>query len=113
MAQRRRSKQVAIRVTAEEYDMIMNKVEASGLTQQDFFLKAIQGAEIQSTDGLKAVAAELKELTTNMRRIGVNLNQIAKELNGKGYSDYDLVTRNLKEVESIWELLRAFIAKLL
>ena len=46
MANRKRNKQIAVRVTDEEYEEIMKQVEKSGMTQQDFFLKAIRETNI-------------------------------------------------------------------
>lgn len=41
MANRKRAKQIAVRVTEAEYEEIMLAIEKSGMSQQDFFIKAV------------------------------------------------------------------------
>lgn len=106
MANRKRNKQIAVRVTDEEYAEIMKQVEKSGMTQQDFFLKAIRETNITNLDGLKEVVPEMK-------RIGNNLNQVAKKLNeGEGgtitQSQWDELIGGFNET---WQSLKQLIRK--
>lgn len=74
MANRNRSKQVIIRLSDEEYQKYMEQVEKSNLTQNEFFIKCIAKKKIIVIDGLKETLIELK-------KVGVNLNQVSKNLN--------------------------------
>lgn len=91
-------------MTAEEYEIFLRKVEESGKTQNSFLLNLIAGAEILNTDGLKSIIPDLK-------RIGNNLNQIAKSCN----SGYPVELVEIKKINSdlgeVWQSLRRFLQR--
>lgn len=101
---RTRAKQVVIRMSEEEYAAMKNKVEASGMKQSEYLIKCITNKNVTNTDGVKELAIQLK-------RVGVNLNQIAEALNSKGYYDYRLITQNQEELNEIWQLLKQYLQK--
>ena len=101
---RTRAKQVVIRMSDEEYAAMKQKVEASGMKQSEYLIKCITNKNVMNTDGMKEFAVQLK-------RVGVNLNQIAEALNGKGYYEYGLITQNQKELNEIWQLLRQYLQR--
>lgn len=101
---RTRAKQVVIRMSDEEYAAMKKKVEASGMKQSEYLIKCITNKNVTNTDGLKELAIQLK-------RVGVNLNQIAEALNGRGYYEYGLITQNQKELSELWQLLRQYLQK--
>ena len=70
---RNRDKQFNIRLTEKELDMFECKRQASGLSKTDFFVKMVRDSNIKVyrfDDDVKAIIHEL-------RKIGVNLNQVA------------------------------------
>ena len=101
---RTRPKQIVIRVSEEELAQIKEKVEQSGKSQQQYIIEALTQSNIVNTDGIKELYPEIK-------RIGNNLNQIAKALNGTAYYPYNLITQNQKELEKIWQLLKQYLQK--
>jgi hypothetical protein len=101
---RTRPKQIVIRVSEEELAQIKEKVEQSGKSQQQYIIEALTQSNIVNTDGIKELYPEIK-------RIGNNLNQIAKALNGSTYYSYSLITQNQKELEKIWQLLKQYLQK--
>ncbi|MGL5253992.1 MAG: MobC family plasmid mobilization relaxosome protein [Brevinema sp.] len=96
---RARPKQIVIRMSDEEFEAVKRKVEKSGLKQQEYLIKAITGKPVTNTDGLKEITPELK-------RIGVNLNQIAKTCNQGHQATYDEIHRIGEELNEVWRLLR-------
>lgn len=104
MANRTRPKQIVIRMTEEEFDTVKAKVEKSGMRQQEYLIKAITGKSITNTDGLK-------ELTPELKRIGVNLNQIAKTCNQGNQASYDEIQRIGEELNEVWQLLKQLAQK--
>lgn len=104
MANKSRPKQIVIRVSEEEKAKIDKKIEKSGQNQQSFLLHAILDKPIYNTDGLKEVMPELK-------RIGNNLNQIARSCNEGNQATHEEVKRQGEELNEIWRLLRQFLAK--
>ena len=101
---RTRPKQIVIRVSEEELAQIKEKVEQSGKSQQQYIIEALTQSNIVNLDGLKELYPEIK-------RIGNNLNQIAKALNGSTYYSYSLITQNQKELEKIWQSLKQYLQK--
>lgn len=96
--------QIIFRVTEEEAEQIKAKVKESGLSQKDYLMKVALGRKIQNTDGIKAVIPEIK-------RIGNNLNQIAKHMNEGNYPIMQEVKENQKELAELWQQLRQYLQK--
>ena len=69
-----RPKQLSFRVSEEEYQQLQEKISESGKNQQEYILSCVLEKQIVNTDGIKELIPELK-------RIGNNLNQIAKRCN--------------------------------
>lgn len=101
---RTRPKQIVIRVSEEELEQIKGKVEQSGKSQQQYIIEALTQKEVVNLDAVKELYPELK-------RIGNNLNQIAKALNGTGYYPYNLITQNQKELNEVWQSLKQYLQK--
>lgn len=97
MANKSRPKQVILRMTEEEYELLKRKVEKSGMKQQEYMLKAVLDKPITNTNGIKMLMPELK-------RIGINLNQVAHYMN-MGFKHPQL-ERNQKELSEIWQQLK-------
>ena len=72
-----RPKQLSFRVSEEEYRQLQEKILESGKNQQEYILSCVLEKQIVNTDGIKELIPELK-------RIGNNLNQIAKRCNEGG-----------------------------
>lgn len=104
MSQRSRDIQIKFRVSEEEAEQLRKKVDQSGKSMQEYLLSCALNKPITNTDGIKELYPEIK-------RIGNNLNQIAKALNGTAYYPYNLITQNQKELEKIWQLLKQYLQK--
>ena len=66
-----RTKKMTFRLSEEEYRQIKEKVEESGLSQQKFLLKTALEKEIIHIK-------EFQTLIFHIKKIGVNINQIAR-----------------------------------
>lgn len=99
---RRKNKQFKFYADETEYQKIKKKVEKSGLTQQEYLLKCALDKNI-------IVVEELKPLFLELKRQGVNLNQIAKAINS---GEINHVSENtFKEYQELWQSLRQLIQK--
>lgn len=94
-----RTRKMTFRLSDEEYKMIQQKVNLAGVSQQQYLLCAALDRIILNTDGLKSVIPELK-------RIGNNINQIAKLGNATGYLSAEDIAEVKRKEEEIWQLLR-------
>ncbi len=74
---RSRNNQLAVRLSDSELALFQKKQAASGLNKTDFLVKLLKGSKVTAyrfTDDVKQLCGEL-------RKIGVNLNQIAYLVN--------------------------------
>lgn len=100
-----RPKVINFRLSEKEAEILKKKIERSGKKQQEYLAACALQKKITNTDGIKVLLPELK-------RIGSNLNQIAKALNTTGHYEPQLLTKNQKELNELWQQLRQLIAQL-
>ena len=79
---RKRNKTLTIRLTEQEYDAIIKKVQRSGISMTDFLVTAAQQTQIY-------VAEDTRPLVTELKRIGNNLNQITAKINAGIFQSYN------------------------
>lgn len=99
MATQHRTRKMTFRLSEEEYEKVHNKVNVAGMSQQQYLLRSALGQTILNTDGLKSIIPELK-------RIGNNINQIAKIVNAAGFLSQEDIAEIRRGEEEIWRLLR-------
>lgn len=103
MANKSRPKQILFRVSDEEYRQLQGKIVESGKNQQEYILSSVLDRKIVNTDSIKELLPELK-------RIGNNLNQIAKRCNEGGMLPSAAeVQKHGKELNEVWRLLRQYL----
>lgn len=98
---RKQTKNITIRMTEEDYIKLMARVKKSGMKQADFLRKAILNKNIVSINGVEMLIPELK-------RIGNNVNQIARYMNQVFYVHEDAFKLVAGELRNIWQQLRSF-----
>lgn len=99
-----RKKSIQLTVRANEHDAkaIRQKIASSGLSQQDFILKAALEAPITNP-------TVFRELLTEYKHQGNNINQLARAVNAGCTSSPELLhlIEHLKEEQEIlWQLLK-------
>lgn len=94
-----RNRKMTFRLTEEEYAAIKKKTAESGYSLQAYLLLSALDKEIINTDGIKALIPEI-------RRIGVNINQVAKHSNQTDSVSSDELSYIRKELTEIWQLLK-------
>jgi len=93
-----RTRKMTFRLTDEEYKRIKAKVDEARISQQQFLLNTALNKEIVHIK-------EFQELIFQIKKIGINVNQIAKRTNETGHiseADMEEVKGGL---EQIWQLL--------
>lgn len=101
---RYRQKQIKFRLSDEEALKLQVKIEQSGMSKQEYLVCCALDKPVTNLDGLK-------EVVPGIKKIGTNLNQIAKELNSKKYYNYNLITENQKELTELWQLVKQYLQK--
>lgn len=100
---RERAKQLKFFVSDKELERIKSKVAASKLSQSDYLRQVALEKEIVVIDGIKELVLELK-------RIGVNINQLTKLAHQNRLSDYDGRLQEIHgELKEAWHSLRQLI----
>lgn len=105
---RNRSHQLAVRLSDSELALFNKKQAASGLSKTDFLVKLLKGSKVTAyhfTDDVKCLCNEL-------RKIGVNLNQIAYLVNiGRHTEAEGGILRMRTAYFNIFDKVSAFLDK--
>ncbi|WP_230399628.1 plasmid mobilization protein [Novisyntrophococcus fermenticellae] len=104
---RKRTVQIKFRVTNEEFALIEEKMKLIPTCNMAAYLRkmAIDGYIIQIDH------SDIKTMTAEIQKIGVNINQIARRVNTTG-SAYLEDIEEIKEVlNEIWRLQRLILLK--
>ena len=104
---RKRTVQIKFRVTEEERALIEQKMKLAPTRNMEAYLRkmAIDGYIIQIDH------ADIKAMTAEIQKIGVNINQIARRVNAAG-SVYQEDIEEIKGVlAEIWRLQRLSLLK--
>lgn len=94
-----RTRKMTFRLTEEEYRKIKEKVEESGISQQQFLLKTALEKEIIHIK-------EFQELIFQIKKIGVNINQIARHSNETGIVSGTEIAEVKGGLDRIWRSLK-------
>lgn len=101
---RKRDKSVTVRVTEEEYKLYKLLQAESGLSSNEYGLRCLLNKKIIVLDGFKDLAEQIK-------KVGVNVNQIAKGVNsGVGVSKV-IISEVQRELNEVWRSLSVFLQK--
>lgn len=102
---RTREKQVIVRLTQEEYNKLVTKSENVGLTISEFLRIYINGFEPREKPPI-----EFYEAIKQIRKVGNNINQIARLANATGVLDELTCKRQFDKLnETILEMKREFL----
>lgn len=118
---RRRNRNVAVRMTEDEYAAFMMKVAESGQTQQSFIINAVLGAKVSGREEvkeLKKLSSQFADTNRQLRGMATNINQMAHVANGYGQipqlSQLEQLHQELqlfrKECDVIWRSIRQSIS---
>ena len=89
---RKRNERLYVMVTSEEKEIITNKMKKSGMTNLGEFVRlALTYTNITNVD-----TSAMRDLTYEINKIGVNINQIAKAANSRS-SVYESEIKEINE----------------
>lgn len=99
MPNRKRSHQITFRLNDEEYNAFRSRLESSTMRQEEYLRFLSLGQVINVLEGFPEAVQELK-------KIGVNVNQLARAVNGGRTNAAAETAELVKEVRELWRLLR-------
>lgn len=117
---RKRDHRIYIRMSDNEYSFLKNQVKKSGLSIQDYVLRAINSSTVISSD----ISEKLME--TNrcigryselMREMGYKISETNKRISCPGVSEVInsislQLSAQLKEADVLWQSIRSLIVRL-
>ena len=106
--QRKRQHQLLFRLTDTELALFNSKQSASGLNKTEFLLSLLKSATIK----VFAFESSAKQLYNELRKIGVNLNQVAYLVNSGFFNNAkEEFLKMQEEYFNVFERLKAFLEK--
>ena len=95
-----RPNKVTVRLSDSELSDLKDRIKLSGFNQQQFLSRAIFNKAMMNKEQLHSLLVEL-------RREGVNLNQIARACNTyKVLDDEQKIRQAIEKLEALWLCLR-------
>ena len=106
---RKRTVQVKFRVTEAERDLILEKMKLIPTNNMAAYLRkfAIDGYIVQVDH------SDIKAMTAEIQKIGVNINQIARRVNSTGSVYQEDIDELKGALDEIWRLQRLNLLKAL
>lgn len=93
-----RTRKMTFRLTEDEYNTVKDKVNESGLSQQKFLLQMALEKEIIHIK-------EYQDLIFQIKKIGVNINQITRRCNETGFISDTEISEIKGGLDRIWQSL--------
>ena len=88
-----------IELTPAQYRLLTDRAKQCGLSKRAFLVRLIEGAPIRARP-----SQEIRELRTEVHRIGNNINQIARSVNA-GIATAEDARRGLFLLDKVYELM--------
>lgn len=94
-----KSYEICLRLSAEEKERLERGARACGLSRTAYLRRLILGKEVKALP-----SQEIKTLRTEVHKIGVNINQIARSVNA-GIARAEDARRGLYLLEQVYALM--------
>lgn len=95
-----RPNKITFRLSDSELQDLRLRVEKSGFNEQQYLTRAVFSKTLIEKESLHQLLVEL-------RREGVNLNQIARACNsGNASLETDRINQSITDLEKLWQSLR-------
>ncbi len=88
-----------IELTEQQYELLKNNCKASGLSMRLYLVRLLEGTPIKARP-----SSEIKELRTEVHKIGSNINQIARSINVR-QGNLELTERSLFLLGNVYEMV--------
>ena len=93
---RKRNHRIVFYLDDAEYNALERKVKMTSLSREGFIRKAIQNAQIHN-----APPADLPMFIREIRRVGINIDQILMFANSRGLLDVPRLHKALKDLRDV------------
>ena len=108
MGNRDRSNPIQIYLSDDEMIVLKAKMRESGIKNMSQYIREL----IVYSDVYYVEYKDIREMNTELGRIGNNINQIAHKMNQTGIAYEDDVKEVKEKQEKIWQLQKSILSKL-
>lgn len=104
---RTRNKQVLIRLTDDEYELLQEKFQASGMKYQEAFIRKT----IFESKVFVVNFSPIMEMNRQIQKIGNNINQAVRLANTEKKISLDTIEDLKRRLDEVWQLQNQFVSK--
>ena len=99
-----KNKDVHLRMSETEYEILLERSTASNMTVSNFIRNALDRQNVIIKYEITADVPDIKKLIGELGKIGSNLNQIARYFNQGGVISSEMRTEIKKSLRDIYEM---------
>ena len=100
----KKTERLQLRLSPEEKEMLMKKAAESRMTVSDYLANLVANKKVETVKFIPALIYEI-------RKIGVNINQIAHIGNSQRYLDNNLLNKVIADMENVKTLVQKILAE--
>ena len=100
----KKTERLQLRLSPEEKEMLMKKAAESRMTVSDYLANLVANKKVETVKSIPALIYEI-------RKIGVNINQIAHIGNFQRYLDNNLLNKVIADMENVKTLVQKILAE--
>ena len=100
----KKTERLQLRLSPEEKEMLMKKAAESRMTVSDYLANLVANKKVETVKSIPALIYEI-------RKIGVNINQIAHIGNSQRYLDNNLLNQVIADMENVKTLVQKILAE--
>ena len=95
-----RNQRVEVRLTRDEHAALMKKARKAGLSTGAFVRMAVAGKEVR-----EAPSVDVPLLIREVRRVGVNINQLLLLANMRGWPEKEMLQKAFEETRAMEKMI--------
>lgn len=96
--ERKRTRNILLRLSDEEWNYLKKNVDITGLTTQSYLRAMIKGVELNPRP--PEIAANINR---ELSAIGVNINQIARKVNSRNFVQVSDLNEIKRLLQQLWD----------
>ena len=100
----KKTERLQLRLSPEEKEMLMKKAAESRMTVSDYLANLVANKKVETVKSIPALIYEI-------RKIGVNINQIAHIGNSQRYLDNNLLNKVIADMQNVKTLVQKILAE--
>ena len=92
--------EIKVRLTDTEFSNLKAKVNQCGYSREEYIRRVLKGTTV-----MERPPADVPKLVMEVRRVGININEILKRANMSGLLDVPMLRRALEENRAVEKMI--------